>query len=479
MVSGASLLEWRWSWSPRTRGAVVLVGVATFAPQPARAQFAGRDSAAIEAYVQPYVQSSNFSGQILVARGGRVVFHRAYGEADREHRIANTLATRMHVASLSMQFTAAAVMRLVDLGKLRLDTHVATVVPSVRGGDVITIRNLLEERSGLSDINQRSDYDEILRHHQTAASLVAVIAADTLLFAPGSRYLHEEHSAYNLLALIIEKKTGLPFPVALRRLVFSPLRMTHAAADDDVAAPTHDLARGYDPEGVLGLKPTTPIHWSGKTGNASVYLAASDEVRWIDALFHRRFLTASSRGVIVDTTGPAVGYGWFRRASTRFGEFAYYMTGRAPGFASFVLHLPQADLTVVVLSNIYSSATSDIGNDVAAIALGRPYTPFGPDAHPVRAESLGLEGMSFTFGPDFFQSKATLVVATRDDETLLRWPSGYLSPLIPVTTDHFLDRAYWEPVAVERDSSGRPIALRYDRFRGVRAAAGTPDSTRR
>lgn len=431
----------------------------------ADAQSFARDSAAIDAYIRPYVTSNNFSGQILVARGGKTLFSRAYGVADRERSAPSTLDTEFHIASMSMQFTAAAIMRLIDMGKLTLDTRVSDIVPTVRGGDRITIRNLIEERSGLSDINQRADYADILQRHQTPESLVSVISDDTLLFAPGSSYAHEEHSAYNLLALIIEKKTSSPFAVALRKLVFDPLHMTHSGVDNDDVSST-SVARGYSPDGVLGLTPTPPIHWSAKTGNASVYLSATDEAHWVHALFRGNFLSPASQRVVADSTGPAVGYGWFRRESSQLGGFAYYMNGRSPGFASFVVYLPRADLTVVVLSNIYSSVPTGIGNDIAAIVLGKPYKPFVIGAPLTPAALADLNSRAFAFGADFYQPNATLSFTAKANELFLLWPTGTLSPMIPISADHFLDRAYGEDVTIERDSAGKPVAITYGRFRG-------------
>jgi CubicO group peptidase (beta-lactamase class C family) len=452
-----------------TTGKQATIFLALLLLPPARSvgcQSFTRDSASIEAYIRPYVTSNNFSGQILIARGGKVIFNKAYGTADRERNAPNTLDTEFHIASVSMQFTAAAIMRLIDMGKLALDTRVSDIVPTVRGGDRITIRNLLEERSGLSDINQRPDYTDILAHHQTPASLVSIISSDTLLFAPGSKYLHEEHSAYNLLALIIEKKTGAPFALALRRLVFDPLHMTHSGVDDDNVS-SISVARGYSPDGVYGLTPIAPIHWSAKTGNASVYLSSSDELRWVDALFKSNFLSSASRNLVVDSTGPRVGYGWFRATSSRFGQFAYYMNGRSPGFASFVLHLPRSDLTVVLLSNVYSSVPTDMGNDIVAVLLGKPYKPFviGPALTP--AALAELDSRSFTFGADFYQPNATLSFSAKANELFLLWPGGNLSPMIPISPDHFIDRAYGEPVTIERDSAGKPVAISYGRFRGT------------
>lgn len=432
-------------------------------------------SRAIDAYIDPYVQTHNFSGQLLVARNGTIVYERSLGWADREHRTPMTPNSRLHIASMSMQFSAAAIMRLVDQGRLTLDTHVAEIVPAVRGGDRITIRNLLEMRSGLSDINARTDYDSILQHHQTPASLMNVVAGDSLLFPPGSRYAHEEHSAYNLIALVIEKKSGQPFARAMQELVFAPAGMAHSGADGDESRVDH-LALGYAPKGTSSLEPAALIHWSAKAGNASVYSTARDEARWVEELLHGKLLSGASRDVILDTAGVPIGYGWFRRPNTRFREMAYSMSGRSPGFASFLVYLPREKLLVVALSNIYSSATTDLGYDIAAIALGMPTTAVALSANPFPPDSMRLEGAHFTFPADFYQPNATLAFRVIDGDLFMLWPSGNRSPIIPIDRNHAIDRAYWEPLLVSRDAAGRATSLTYDRFRGERVE-GVPTST--
>jgi len=423
---------------------------------------------AIDAYVQPYVATNNFSGQILVRRGTKTVYERNFGAADHNRISPVNATTRFHVASVSMQLTSAAVMRLVDQHRLTLDTRVSDLVPSVKGGDRITIRNLLEMRSGLSDINSRTDYNDILQRHQTPASLVAVVANDTLLFAPGSKYAHEEHSAFNLLALIIEKSTGLTFARAMQQLLFVPAGMTHSAIDDDSGPCVSKGARGYQPNGVADLDPAQRIHWSGKAGNASACTTARDEARFVQQLFHGGLLSKESAAIVTDTAGPTVGFGWFRRPNTRFGEFAFTMSGRAPGFASYVVYLPREDLTVVVLSNIYSSVTGDIGNDVAAIALGLPYKPLAFRIPLLPADSLRLAGLKFTFPADFYQPNATLEFVKQGSELFLRWPAaGGDTPLIPIDRDHLIDRAYWEPVNIVRKADGTIESITYDRFKGT------------
>jgi hypothetical protein len=225
------------------------------------------------------------------------------------------------------------------------------------------------------------------------------------------------------------------------------------------------MAHGYEPEGVSGLKPAASIHWSAKTGNASVYTTAIDEARWVDGLFKGHQISASSRAAVLDTS-MRVGYGWFRGTNKRFDQTAYSMNGRAPGFASFVLYLPQTQTTVVVLSNIYSSATTTIGYDIAAISLGVAYAPFTFRAATVDLSELKNSTGVFRFGPDFYQPNAKVTLTTDGKGVFMHWPSGEVSALIPMAKDHYVDRAYWEEVIVQRDASGSPETLLYDQFRG-------------
>jgi hypothetical protein len=126
---------------------------------------------------------------------------------------------------------------------------------------------------------------------------------------------------------------------------------------------------------------------------------------------------------VLDTSFK-IGYGWFKSQNKRFGETAYYMNGRAPGFASFVLYLPHAQTTVVVLSNIYSSATTTIGYDIAALSLDLPYEQFHfREPAPDTTELKTCTG-TFQFGSDFYQPNAEVTLMASGPELSLRWPSG-------------------------------------------------------
>ena len=120
----------------------------------------------IDAYFKPFAATNNFSGSVLVTRGADVLFARSYGLADRIRRIPNRPDTRFHIASISILFTSTAVLRLIDKGALSFDTRVSDIVPGVPNGNRITIRELLEQNSGLLDANDDFlNYDDLLKSY--------------------------------------------------------------------------------------------------------------------------------------------------------------------------------------------------------------------------------------------------------------------------------------------------------------------------
>jgi CubicO group peptidase (beta-lactamase class C family) len=453
-------------------GVLVVLILATSPTAAANRRCAGstRD---IERYVEPYVRTNNFSGVILAACAGVPVFANAYGFADRDRRIPNSLKTRFHIASMSMQFTAAAALRLIDEGRLSLDTPVSDVVPGYPNGKQITVQHLLTETSGIADINTQSDYADVLRKHQTPLSLVEHVRDLPPLREPGT-FEREEHSAYNLLALIVEKKTGLPFALAVRKLVFQPLGMNDSGIDDDSPAAKRNAAKGYQPTGLYDIQAAAPIHWSAKAGNASAYTTAADELKFVSGMLGGRFLSARLRTLVFDS-GSQVGYGWFKSQSKRFGQPVYSMNGRSPGFSSAVAYLTRDRLLGVALSNLYDSAPSDISLDVAAMLSGHPYQRLTLKTSPDPGTVAGLPA-SFQFQEDFYQPNALVHLHATNGQVSLDWPSGIRSALIPTSKDHFMDRNFWVAVEIVRDHAGRIQQLKYDRFTGRRVNEGSTPS---
>lgn len=414
----------------------------------------------VDAYLSPYVATNNFSGSVLVTKGGAVLFQSSYGLADRRGT-PNRRNTRFHIASLSILFTSTAVLRLIDEGRLSFDTHVSDIVPGVPNGEKITIRDLLEQKSGLADANDLPDYDRLMSVHQTPQSLIDRIKLEPPFSEPGIKSDREEHSGQNLLALIIERKTGLTFAQAMKREVFDPFRMRDSGIDDDapIGGP---LAEGQKPSGPYGLERAPAMHWSAKPGNGSAYSTVGDERKWLTELVHGNQLSERSKREMLDASR---GYGWDKYESKRLGQTVYFSGGRCCGFSSVLIYLPRDDMTVVALTNIENAANPLIVPGFVAMLLGKPYDAF--DYHRVSAEIVGRPSGDFVFGPDFYRPSATLSFVSDSQGTVLNWPGGPAAPLLPIGKDKFMDRFYWTTVTVVRGSDGSPVEVEYGKFRGI------------
>lgn len=409
----------------------------------------------VDAYVGPYVRSRNFSGAVLIAHGDRVLVRKAYGLANEELGVPNAPETRFHIASVSKSFTAAAVLRLEEQGRLRVQDPLARFVPDYQGGDRITLHHLLAHTSGIRNVNQLPGYDERSRQPWTLEQIVGWFRNEPLEFEPGSRYRYS-NSNYNLLAYVVEKASGEVFGEYLRRNVLGPAGLRDTAHHGDAAALVPGRASGYVPTGPDGLENAPFIDWSIKTGNGSLYSTVDDLHRWVLSLRSGKVIGPASLDRMLSDHGDGVGYGWFiRKGPPR----SFGLSGRSPGYAASLEHFVDEDLVVVVASNVYSSLTQSMAPDLAAIARGeerRPLLPERPADVPaeVRARYAGR----YRFGCDFAFNPGLLAEVRPAGDGLVLVGGG-TTYLIPLSAEKFLDRLYGGTVSFRSDPDGRVRSL--------------------
>src|ERR1700693_2009406 len=205
----------------RVLGVLFLLGAA--APSAAAIRHApdARLATKIDAYIRPFVESDNFPGAILVARGDEILFSKAYGMAKYELKVPNTPRQRFHLASLTKMFTAAAVLLLEEQGKLSTSDTVAKFLPDYPDGDKILLEHLLRHTAGVPN----ADFSEGEgRVRYTTEQLVARFKARPLDSEPASRTRYS-NSNYNLLAYIVEKVSGQGYGEYLKANIFDRLGM--------------------------------------------------------------------------------------------------------------------------------------------------------------------------------------------------------------------------------------------------------------
>jgi CubicO group peptidase (beta-lactamase class C family) len=264
---------------------------------PATAAPIGGDKAfeqAANAAVDRVAREDGFSGAILVARGDQILLRRASGFADRERKIPNTPDTKFSIESITKQFTAAAILLLVEDGKVALSDPIVKYYPDIPPvWNTITIAELLTHGSGIDDCvdNCRSKPDVFLGI-RTHAGALRVTASKTLAFKPGTDFLYS-NVGYGLLTAAIERASGENYAQFMRQRVFEPLGLRHTGSGPIPA----DVVKGYIRTVSSGREP-----WQiGETENlglfggfGSIYSTLNDMLAWNRGLQAGKLLSAAS-----------------------------------------------------------------------------------------------------------------------------------------------------------------------------------------
>jgi len=327
---------------------------------------------------------------IAVVSGGSLVRARGFGEANVEWHAPVHPDTLFKTGATGMQMTAAAVMLLVEDGKLKLDAPVTQYLPgapSKWGG--VTIRQLLDHTSGLPATPNgdfRTDYSR--------EELLGIIAAQDLNFPAGKRWRFS-YAGYIVLGFVIEEVTGEHWSEFMKQRLFGPLGM-HSARGIDEMAVVPNRASGYElRDGQLRnaewISPT-----ANSTADGSLYLSVLDYAAWAHAMSARSLLRPKSwqvlerRAALTDGATCAYSPGWFHEASGK----AEWQSGIWQGFQTYALRYPAEDLTVVVFANGDAADVQGLARGLAAHAnpaLARAPAKILSDADPVetaRARTL-------------------------------------------------------------------------------------------
>lgn len=421
---------------------------------------------AIERYLAPYVNSLNFSGTVLVTRGGDTLVQRGWGFANIDARIPAGPDTRYMIGSISKSFTAAAILMLVDRGSLQLDDPVSRYIPDFPRGGAITIHQLLVHSSGLGRFVLQPDYRDRGTRPHTAADLVKWAATIDPVGEPGARVAYS-NANYAVLARVIEVASGLDYGEFLRTQIMGPLGLRATAHRGPNAAPIPDLASGYSLDGVADLVPSSAYDYSVMTGAGSLVSTTGDLARWLRLLREGALLSSESTQRMFTEQLAGRGYGW--TLETWLGRPVIAMAGwDGVGFSSQLVHFPGEQLTIVVLCNLnVSTLPTEIARNVSAIALGD--TPEPLNLRTDRLPDATAFAGTYRFGPDFYVPGTTLTIRAVDGRLMVEDPDGGAAGALLATTDGgFIHRQQWIRLSFTRAADDTGMLMRYGPFEARR-----------
>jgi CubicO group peptidase (beta-lactamase class C family) len=326
----------------------------------------------IDEIVQAEAKFDLFSGTIVVADHGSIIYSRAVGEANKEYHIPNTLKTRFNISSVQKTFIATAIMQLVQSGEIELTDPLTKFFPDCPypTADKIQVQHLLNHSSGLADYRDSDKYRLRSDSFKSIDEVLPILYELEPAFDPGENMEYSNAGVLYLKA-IIGRVTGKSLKENLTERIFVPLGM-----DDTVMLVGGDLLsnratgheRAEDGEGFVRAV-GEPAAYAG----GGIYTTGSDLLLFDQALYGETLLDAKHKEIMFTPVGPqpVVAFGWF--VVPWGGTTVVMHSGGSGGFSTEFRRYPEKGYTIIVNSNRGGGVGFEMTNSIEALLLGLPY----------------------------------------------------------------------------------------------------------
>jgi CubicO group peptidase (beta-lactamase class C family) len=314
-----------------------------------------------------------FSGAVLVAKDGDIVYARGVGEENKEYRIPNTLETKFNISSIKKTFISTVIMQLCQEGLLSLDDPLTKFYPECpwKKANEVYVRNLLNHTTGLGDYRDNAEYRANAENYSSIDDVLPLVfkLEEPVKYVPGQRVRYS-NTGFLLATGIIERITGKKLQVVLRERILAPLDMNntdflirgelleHRATAYRLAGNGRSYLRVLD----------EPSAYTG----GGIYTCVLDLLKFDQALYGEEILSEESKDIMFTALEDVpFALGWI--VVTFGGTKVIYHGGESGGFNSELRRYPEKGYTIIALSN-YEGAATELANKIDCMLLGLPYT---------------------------------------------------------------------------------------------------------
>ncbi len=299
---------------------------------------------------------AGFNGSVFIAKDNEIVLSKGYGFAVMEHQIPNIPKTVFRIASVTKNFTAAAILKLVEQGLVHLEDTLDLYIPDFQHANEITIHHLLSNSSGIANFDIKMDFYHILHSENILKSLINLIKDKELMFAPGESFYYSI-SGYLVLQYIIESVSLLDYESFLRQHFFDAIDLQNTGFDFPNKV-VNNKAQGYkiSEHGTLEYCDFFDMRIAGAGGG--LYSTTEDIYRWNLSILNNEILSKQSTDLMFTKhikADDVNGYGY--GIIVAYGEIGnkirrkYYHPGGGSGVQSFNTIYPDDAIQVILLSN--------------------------------------------------------------------------------------------------------------------------------
>lgn len=306
-------------------------------------------------------------GSLAISVNDQILYQNSFGYAQMSARVQSSKETFYRIGSVTKMFTSVLVFQLIEEGQLNLDDRVSIYFPEVPNANLISVKNLLNHSSGLSNYSEELDFQKWKYEAKTRNELLAVIAKTKSNFEPGSRHEYS-NTNFLLLSLILEKVSGKTYQRLLSNRILSQVGLTktyYEAAADTVSRKSRsykyvsgswDLQREDVAENYLGA--------------GVIVSTPSDLLKFVDALFAFKLMEEGSVRKMI-STNQDYGLGVFKFQFES--DFAYGHEGRINEYYTTLIYFPSSKLSIAYCTNGIGYPRDDIINAVIQISNDQNY----------------------------------------------------------------------------------------------------------
>jgi CubicO group peptidase (beta-lactamase class C family) len=390
---------------------------------------------------------------VVVVKDGQPVYRAAVGMASLELGVPLRPESVLRIGSVTKQFTSAAVMMLVEQGKLALQDDLTKFFPDYpTHGNHITVEHLLTHTSGIKSYTGLPGWRGAWGRDFSTTGLIDFFKNEPMDFEPGEKYAYN-NSAYFLLGVVIEKVSGTTYADFVGKNIFTPLGMTRTRYGD-TGPLVEGRAQGYAREG--SAYTNAPYLSMSQPGAAGGLVSTVDDLaKWDAAVSAGKLLTPASWQRIFTPyrlkNGKSTGYGFGWQIGSFEGRPVYEHGGGIHGFSAYVARLPEDHVYVAVLSNCSSTNTAGLARKLAALAAGKPLVD--PPAVALPPSALAEYAGVYQF------DEVKIAIKAGDSLIAQPPPPAPVSYLVPMGKDRFFVRDSFSRFTFERDAAGKITGL--------------------
>jgi CubicO group peptidase (beta-lactamase class C family) len=311
-----------------------------------------------------YSKVNKFNGSVLVSQNGKILLEKGYGVKNAQNKMLNDANSIYQIYSITKTFTSTVILKLVELKKLSVTDKLSKFYPEFPKGDSITIENLLTHTSGIYDYTQGNNMPDL-----TEKSFIDFIKTKPLDFSPGTNWSYS-NSGYWLLGFIIKKVTGISYENAVKKYIFSPLKMTHSGFDfKDLSS--KNKTTGYEVFNDEIKKEAIVYSPPGAFAAGAIYSTIGDLYKYHTGLQAFRIVSKQTLKKAYTDFKNKYGYGWM--INSYEGKEIVSHGGGAAGYRSNFVRIPKENICIILLNNTENANLESVTKKLFNVVFNKPY----------------------------------------------------------------------------------------------------------